>query len=87
LSQPPPSIETVWLDLAPVLFGFGQFPMHWIFANIKLKSLYNLGLAAVVLGPHSAGHLVSFRSQDQWLGLDLRPDLPHRLHGYRHDVA
>jgi hypothetical protein len=41
---------TVWLGLAPILFGFGQFLMHGIFANIKLRWLYNPGLAAVVLG-------------------------------------
>jgi hypothetical protein len=42
--------QTVWLGLAPVLFGFGQFLIHGLFANIKLKWFYNPGLAAVVLG-------------------------------------
>lgn len=42
--------NAVWLGLAPVLFGFGQFGMHGIATNRKLKVLYNPGLAAVVLG-------------------------------------
>jgi Protein of unknown function with HXXEE motif len=42
--------EAVWVGLAPVLFGFGQFVAHGIANNRKLKSLYNPGLAAVVLG-------------------------------------
>jgi hypothetical protein len=40
----------VWLGLAPTLFGFGQFIAHGIVSNRNLKSLYNPGLAAVVLG-------------------------------------
>jgi hypothetical protein len=42
--------DTVWVGLAPVLFGFGQFVGHSVANNRKLKSLYNPGLAAVVLG-------------------------------------
>jgi hypothetical protein len=42
--------DAVWVGLAPVLFGFGQFVGHGIANNRKLKSLYNPGLAAVVLG-------------------------------------
>ena len=42
--------KLVWLGLAPVLFGFAQFVVHGIVTNRKLKSLYNPGLAAVVLG-------------------------------------
>ncbi len=42
--------EPAWVGLAPVLFGFGQFVGHGIANNRKLKSLYNPGLAAVVLG-------------------------------------
>jgi hypothetical protein len=40
----------VWVGLAPLLFGFSQFAAHGIANNRKLKSLYNPGLAAVVLG-------------------------------------
>jgi hypothetical protein len=42
--------QIVWLGLAPVLFGFGQLVVHGIANNRKLKTLYNPGLAAVVLG-------------------------------------
>ena len=42
--------DVVWLGLAPTLFGFGQIIAHGIIANRKLKSLYNPGLVAVVLG-------------------------------------
>ena len=42
--------QVIWLGLAPVIFGMTQFLGHGIFANIKLKSVYNPGLAAVVLG-------------------------------------
>ncbi len=40
----------IWLGLAPVLFGMLQFIVHGIVTNKKMKSLYNPGLAAVVLG-------------------------------------
>ena len=40
----------VWAGLAPVVFGFGQLVGHGIANNRKLKTLYNPGLAAVVLG-------------------------------------
>jgi hypothetical protein len=40
----------IWLGLAPVLFGILQFVIHGIVTNAKLRSLYNPGLAAVVLG-------------------------------------
>ena len=43
-----PSI--VWLGLAPVLFGFGQLFIHGIVNNRQLKTLYNPGPAAVILG-------------------------------------
>jgi hypothetical protein len=42
--------EAVWVGLAPVLFGFSQLAGHGVANNRKLKSLYNPGLAAVVLG-------------------------------------
>ena len=40
----------IWVSLAPVVFGFSQFAAHGIANNRKLKTLYNPGLAAVVLG-------------------------------------
>lgn len=41
----------VWLGLAQVLFGMvGQFVVHGIIINRKLKTFYNPGLAAVVFG-------------------------------------
>ena len=40
----------IWLGLAPVLFGILQFVIHGIVTNAKLRSLYNPGSAAVVLG-------------------------------------
>jgi Protein of unknown function with HXXEE motif len=40
----------IWLGLAPVLFGILQFVVHGIVTNVKLRSVYNPGLAAVVLG-------------------------------------
>ena len=42
--------NTVWLALAPVLFGFLQVLLHGVAGNIKLKSFYNPGLATAVLG-------------------------------------
>ncbi len=38
----------IWLGLAQVLFGMAQLFIHGIFINIKMKSLYNPGLGAVV---------------------------------------
>jgi len=41
----------VWLGLAPVLFGMvGQAVAHVVVTNIKLKTFYNPGMGAVVLG-------------------------------------
>jgi len=41
----------VWLGLFQVLFGMvGQLITHGIIINIKLRTIYNPGLAAVVLG-------------------------------------
>jgi hypothetical protein len=40
--------NVIWLGLMPMLFGFGQFPAHAIVGNLKLKSFYNPGLAAVL---------------------------------------
>ena len=40
--------KVIWLGLMPMLFGFGQFIVHGIFTNKKMKSIYNPGLGAVV---------------------------------------
>lgn len=43
--------HVIWLGLAPVLMGMaGQLVVHGIITNRKLKTWYNPGLAAVVLG-------------------------------------
>lgn len=41
--------DAVWCGLAPILFGFGQFFIHGININMKMGSLYNPGLASVIL--------------------------------------
>ena len=38
--------NVIWLGLAPMLFGFGQFIVHGIATNIRLRSWYNPGLFA-----------------------------------------
>jgi len=38
----------IWLGLAPILMGMAQFIVHGIATNIKMKSIYNPGLGAVV---------------------------------------
>lgn len=41
----------IWLGVSVVvLFGLGQLIFHGIVSNLKLKTFYNPGLAAVVLG-------------------------------------
>ena len=40
--------HVIWLGLMPMLFGILQFLVHGIATNIKMRSLYNPGLAAVV---------------------------------------
>ena len=42
--------SVIWLALAPVLFGLLQFVVHGVVTNVKLRSVYNPGLAAVALG-------------------------------------
>ena len=39
----------IWLGLAPVLFGIGEFVVHGIVANIRLRTLYSPGLGGSVL--------------------------------------
>jgi hypothetical protein len=52
--------EQRWLGLAMVAFTFGQLVFHGVVSNRELKSLYNPGLAAVVLlhVPLAAWYLV-----------------------------
>lgn len=38
----------IWLGLAQVIFGMMQIFMHGIFINLRMKSWYNPGLAAVI---------------------------------------
>jgi len=38
----------IWLGVAQILFGMLQLVIHGVIINIKLKSVYNPGLAAVV---------------------------------------
>lgn len=41
--------QLIWLGLAPMLMGFGQFAVHAIMINRKLRTWYNPGLATVLL--------------------------------------
>lgn len=40
--------HVIWLGLMPMLFGFSQFLVHGIMTNVRMKSIYNPGLGAVV---------------------------------------
>lgn len=40
--------NVIWLGIAPMLMGMMQFMVHGIMTNIKMKSIYNPGLGAVV---------------------------------------
>ncbi|HEY4226121.1 MAG TPA: HXXEE domain-containing protein [Pseudolysinimonas sp.] len=42
--------DVIWLGLAPVLVGLGQFLAHGILCNIRIRSVYNPGLATVIIG-------------------------------------
>lgn len=41
--------DVIWLGLAPALLGMVQIIVHGIATNMKLKTLYNPGLGAVVV--------------------------------------
>lgn len=65
----------IWLGLAPVLFGMLQFIVHGVVTNLKLKSAYNPGLAAVVVGHIPIGicylddvHTHGLASTSDWVG-------------------
>jgi hypothetical protein len=65
----------VWLGLAPVLFGILQFVVHGVVTNVKLRSLYNPGLAAVALGHIPVGvyylwyvHTQGLAGVGDWVG-------------------
>lgn len=58
--------SVIWLGLSViVLFGIGQLLFHGIVTNVKLKTFYNPGLAAVVLGhvPLGIWYLVEIYSR------------------------
>lgn len=40
--------NVIWLGIAPMLMGMMQFIVHGVMTNIKMKSIYNPGLGAVV---------------------------------------
>jgi len=40
--------EWYWLGIMTMIFGFSQFIVHGILVNIKMKSIYNPGLGAVI---------------------------------------
>jgi hypothetical protein len=63
----------IWVGLAPVVFGIGQFVAHGIANNRKLKTLYNPGLAAVVLGHIPLGSGISAKSRRAGGSGRLRP--------------
>jgi hypothetical protein len=65
--------EQVWLGLAPALFGApGQVMVHGVITNRKLKTLYNPGVAAVMLGhlPLTVWYLVEVYRTDLITGWD-----------------
>lgn len=41
--------DQIWMGLAPIFMGFFQLLWHGVFANSKIKGIYNPGLAAVIL--------------------------------------
>lgn len=40
--------DVIWLAIPPMLMGLGQFVVHGILTNIKMHSIYNPGLIAVL---------------------------------------
>lgn len=40
--------NVIWLGIAPMLMGMMQFIVHGIMTNLRMKSIYNPGLGAVV---------------------------------------
>jgi len=40
----------IWLGFGAVVFWFGQFAIHGILTNVKLKTIYNPGLLTTVVG-------------------------------------
>ena len=65
--------EAVWLGLFQILFGMaGQLIVHGIIINIRLKTLYNPGLAAVLLGhvPLGIWYLLEVYSRSSISGWD-----------------
>lgn len=63
--------KIAWLGIAPAFFGFGQFIIHGVVTNRKLRSFYNPGLAAVVflhfpIGGYYLYYLVSHHLVTGW---------------------
>lgn len=42
-------VDQIWMGLAPIFMGFFQLIWHGLFANLKIKRIYNPGLLAVAL--------------------------------------
>jgi hypothetical protein len=40
--------DQIWLGLAPIFMGFFQLIWHGLFANLRIKGIYNPGLFAVL---------------------------------------
>ena len=58
--------DVIWLGIGQILFGLvGQVIVHGVIINSTLKTFYNPGLVAVILGHVPAGHPVSHGSLGQ----------------------
>jgi hypothetical protein len=64
--------QMVWMGLAPMLFGVGQLIVHGVITNLRLKGVYNPGLAAVALGhiPLAVWYLVEVYARGWIRGWD-----------------
>lgn len=61
----------IWLGLMPILFGIFQIAAHGIVTNIKMKSIYNPGLGAVLFLHFPIGfyyiHYITQNGLASWL--------------------
>ncbi|ROS26278.1 HXXEE domain-containing protein [Cellulomonas sp. PhB150] len=64
--------DQIWLGIGTVLFGFGQIVVHGIITNIRLKTIYNPGMFAVIVGhtPLGIWYLIEIYDQDVVSGWD-----------------
>ena len=53
----PPTVA--WLGIAPMLMGMMQFLVHGIMTNVRMKSIYNPGVGAVVFLHIPWGYAIS----------------------------